>query len=137
MKQYHPVNYKEVTTKRLWLRRAGGAFLIAICIPSMTWWGIIVGVLVLAGSLQRKKILLDETGIHIYYDATFFKHEDSWDYREIEYIHKDYRTKANHVMLHFAKGFMTRKYLFPLSIGSEVIRTAKRRNPEIIVEDVD
>lgn len=134
MKEYIPLNQK---TKKKWKGICIGAIgLIIFCLGvySLTIYGIIGGLLILLSNLLYKTTLVNESGIVMTYDAKFYRYVDSWDFSNIEYIHREASTTGEQTMLHFTKGAISKKLVFPSKEVEEIITLAKNKNKNIFVD---
>ena len=135
MRAFYPRNVKVVTVQKQIMKEIFGFALFVVSVFSQSWGGIVASSLFMIAALLRKWVIIDEDGMHVYYNAYFFKYEEAWTFEEITSIHKDTRhCGPNECMLHIGREFMTRRYVFTLAETAEIIAMAKEKNPGIQIE---
>lgn len=137
MREFYPHDVKPVKASVQIIKLLFGMVIILVSWFSHAGWGFLVGVLFLFGSLLRKWVVVDEEGVHIKYDAYFFKHHDDWPFTTIDTIHKDNaKCNSNETMLHFGRDVVSRRYVFSAADANEIIELALKANPKIYVESI-
>ena len=108
-----------------------GIFLIVAGILINSFFGIIVGPLLIWASLFVKYTTVNAEGIIVNYDARIFKYKDEWLFDDVTNLHREQAKDPQYSILHFTKGAMSRRLVFTSQDAQVIIGLAEKKNSKI------
>jgi hypothetical protein len=112
-----------------------GSVLLILGIALLQVPAMILGALFIYITLYNKKVIIDEKGVNIYYNAVFFKKSTFYPYPEYEGILLE--GGDNLIMnIGFNRKGITNYYQFNRTDKEDIIHIIKKSNPQIIVRTI-
>ena len=116
---------------------AAGLFFILLGIIRPSIYAGMIGLVMLAAMMLRKKTAVTEEGIVVTYDAIVYKYVETWAWEEIQEIHKELSPEATKYALHFMKDIMSKRLVYSLRDAQKVLELAQESNPKIHIGNVN
>ncbi len=137
MKEYTSIDLKETRKSTRIIAIILGLILIAISIVRLTWYGGILGAIIIAAMIMDKKTVVCEEGIVVRYDVIVYQYKEVWPWEDIQEIHKELAPDGKRLALHFMKEIMSKRLVFSIPAAQEVMEFAKAMNPKIHIGEVN
>ena len=129
--QFVPVNQRKMRRFTKFAAVFAGLALLFLGIYLRSWYGGIVGVMLLLAAFFTKKLMVDERGVVVEYRLAGLRWEELWAFPEIESVHIEYRGQQGWQGLHFKRGALSRVLVFPEAVAQQVLELCRHRNPQI------
>jgi len=128
------------TLKRNNRIRYGGWFVVAALAlgGAVTRWKIalVFAVLYALALLMQKYVAVTERGLEIYHQMQVTTNYERWDWQDLYAVtHEPDPAGSKRTILYFTKGDRTKRNYFDPEDAKEIIRLAKKKNPEIRIFD--
>lgn len=112
-------------------------FFIVLGIVRLSISAGVIGLVLLAAMLLNKKTSVTEEGVVVTYDVVVYQYREVWPWNEIKEIHKELSADCTQYGLHFMKDIMTKRLVFPIEVGKQVLEFAKEMNPDVHIGNVN
>lgn len=137
MKEFVSIDVKATKKSTRIVAVALGLVLIALGIVRGTWYGAILGAVIIVAMIMDKQTVVCEEGIVVRYDVLVYKYKEVWPWEDIQEIHKELSPDGRRYALHFMKEVMSKRLVFSIPMAKEVMEFAKEMNPKIHFGDVN
>ena len=107
--------------------------LIVVAVLTRKIYGGVIGVVLFAAVMLKKRVFVTEAGVETEIDMIVFNHIELWPFEEIKEIDKELSPDGTRMGLHFVKDVMAKRLVFSLDEYEDVIALAKENNPNIII----
>ena len=124
------------TLKRNNRIKYGGWFVVAVLFLGgmLTRWKIalIFAVLYALAMLMEKYVTVTERGLEIFHQMQVMTNYERWDWKDIYAVtHEPDPAGSGRMILYFTKGDRTKRNYFTNEDAKEILKLAKKQNPEI------
>ena len=137
MREYIVIDHKKMKKSTRIAAVVAGFALIAAGIYMKMIYTAVVGLVILLAVMLQKTISVTEEGVQVTYDAVFCKYRELWRFGEITELHRELSPDRRQCALHFMKDVMSRRLVFSVEDGDEVIGMALEKKEKIHFDEVD
>ena len=137
MREFVPLDEKETKKSTRIAGMAAGFLFLILGIFRSSVYAVMIGAVMIASMMLRKKISVTDDGIVTLYDVIFYQYIETWKWNEIKEIHKEPSPDGTKYALHFMKDIMTKRLVYSADDAMCVLDFASEMNPKIHIADVD
>lgn len=134
-------HYAAVDTilRKKWVKYGGWVIVAALILgATVTRWKtlyLFAGLYVLA-LLMEKYVTVTQRGLEIFHQMQITTNYERWDWKDIYAVtHEPDPSDKNRTILYFTKGDRTKRNFYRNDDAKEIVKLAKKQNPEIRIFD--
>ena len=133
-------HYSAIDTRQKGWVRVGGWLLVAALLlgGAITRWRIalVFALLYALALLMEKHVAVTRRGLEIFHQMQVTTNYERWDWADIYAVtHEPDPKQGGQTILYFTKGDRTKRNYFTNEDAKEILKLAKKQNPEIRIYD--
>lgn len=129
----------DTTQRKGWVKAGGWVLVAALLIAgAVTRWKIalVFGILYTLALLMEKTVAVTQRGLEIFHQMQITTNYERWDWPDIFSVTHELDPKHDgQTILYFTKGDRTKRSSFNSGDAMEILKLAKKLNPEIKIYD--
>ena len=122
-----------------WVAKGGWVIVFALLVGgALTRWKIayVFAVLYALALIMEKYVAVTERGLEIFHQMQVTTNYERWDWKDIYAVtHEPDPRNSSRMILYFTKGDRTKRNYYKNEDAREILKLAKKKNPEIKIYD--